>query len=157
MAKKSSRLLSKRADQYIFEKQSERSPVEIIFKFLDSFVPDSSVDGSGEMRQSSKVERYVLEALAKRLYAFAHRGAKLDVAFGGKIGRQLQDKRTNEKAHEVAFEIALAKQNGATNDEAIAQVAPKLNMSSDTVRDLYKRAGPNGARKRGGNSKKNPP
>ncbi|NPT46157.1 hypothetical protein GNZ12_33520 [Paraburkholderia sp. 1N] len=144
-------------EKYIFEHLSKQSPIEIIFKFLESFSPSTSANGGAAMVQSAKVERYVLEALATQLQLFAYAGVTLDEAFGGKTGRQLQQKRTNEKAYAVAFEIACARAGGVTFEKAVDEVAKKLNMSPDTVRDLYKRSGSSAPRKRGGNFPENTP
>ena len=128
--------------------------VEIIIEYLKSF----SADGSGDMRQDCPVEPEVLKALAKRLHSFAFskdKGTTLDAAFGGNTKRQLQKIRSDEKAFEVTFEIACAKRcKNLTHIQAVDEVAKKLSMSSDSVRDDYKRAGPKGQRQRGGKSKK---
>ena len=141
--------------QKAFERKIEVAPVEIIIEFLQ-FFSDHSKNNIGDIRQDCPVEKYVLEALAKRLHAFVYskeKGGTLDAAFGGKVKRQLQQIRADDKAYGVAFHIKIAMQNGRTHEQAVADLSKESNMAPDTIRDLYKRAGQTGRRKRGGKSK----
>lgn len=143
-------------NQKVLERKFEAAPVEIIIEYLQSF-SDHSENQSGDIRQDCPVEKYVLEALAKKLHAFVfskEKGGTLDAAFGGKVKRQLQQKRADDEAFKVTFDIAVKKQGGFTLEAAIDKVAEESGMSSDTVKDRYKRTGQNGPRKRGGKSKK---
>lgn len=138
------------------ERKCEAAPVTIIIEYLQSF-SDHSENGSGDIRQDCTVEKYVLEALAKRLHAFIfskEKGITLDAVFGGKVKRQLQQIRSDEGAYKAAFKITEARQGGSSYEKATVDVAKELNISSDTVHDRYKRSGSNGPRKRGGKSKK---
>ncbi len=139
----------------VIERKSEAAPVEIIIEFLQSF-SDHSKNKSGDIRQDCPVEKFVLEALAKRLHAFVFsedKGGTLDAAFGGQVKRQLQQIRAAADAYTVAFKIAEAKQCGRTYEQAKGDIAEELSLSPDTVHDRYKRTGQNGPRKRGGKSK----
>jgi hypothetical protein len=140
----------------VIERKFEAAPVEIIIEFLQSF-SDHSQNKSGDIRQDCPVEKFVLEALAKRLHAFVFsedKGGTLDAAFGGKVKRQLQQIRADNDAYKSTFKIAVAMQGGCKYEDAIDDVAKELCVSSDTVHDRYKRTGPNGRRKRGGKLKK---
>jgi hypothetical protein len=130
-------------EREIQETRFEQSPVEIILKFLDSY------------ERKGQVERYVLDALASRLRAFiSQKGLTLDLAFGGKVGRQLQAAMTARKADEITREVMFARVGGVPHGKAIAAAAKKHNLSVERVRDLYKLAGPKGPRaRRGGNSR----
>ncbi len=56
-----------KGEQQLFEERAQESPVEIIFKFLESFSLSALPHGTENLCLVAPVERYVLEALATRL------------------------------------------------------------------------------------------
>ena len=126
-----------RSDQELFE----ASPYRIISKFLVCF------DRNG--RHEMTVPGYVLEALAERFISVNSEQEKsLDRAFGGRIARQRDAARMEERNWDVLWDVrrrheklrAMSKAErgvGSPIRIAIGQCAEKYKMKPGTVRRIY--------------------